>query len=219
MNTYAYLRVSTSDQAERMGLTAQEDACRKVGTLTQVFRDEGVSGATPLHKRPGLLAAISTLRKDDILVVAKRDRLGRDTIIVAMVEAAVSRKGARIVSAAGEGNGDTPSDQLMRRLVDAFAEYERAIIRARTSDALASKRRRGERTGHIPFGYKLARDGTHLEPSSHEQKLLKRIRAMRKADLSWRDIAKAIGSHPRTGRPWDHSQLLRLGALKENNDA
>ena len=44
------------------------------------------------------------------------------------------------------------------RMVDAFAEYERAIIRARTRAALAVKRGRGERTGEVPYGFRLAED-------------------------------------------------------------
>lgn len=219
MNAVAYLRVSTQDQAERFGLPAQEDACRRAAHVRAVYRDEGVSGATPLDKRPGLLAALAALQKGEALIVAKRDRLGRDPIIVAMVEAAVERRGAKVVSAAGEGNGDGPSDLLMRRLVDAFAEYERAIIRSRTSAALACKRRRGERTGHIPFGSMLGPDGTHLVECRREQKVLQRIRDLRAQDMSWREIAERLGPHPRTGKPWDHAQLLRLSALKEVVDA
>jgi DNA invertase Pin-like site-specific DNA recombinase len=90
------------------------------------------------------------LKPGDSLLVAKRDRLGRDPIVVAMIESAVVRKGARIVSAAGEGTeGDEPSHVLMRHLIDAFAEYERLIIVARTKAALQAKKARGERVGYI----------------------------------------------------------------------
>lgn len=63
--------------------------------LAAVFRDEGVSGSTGLDKRLGLLAAIAALKKGDLLLVAKRDRLGRDPLVVAMIEGAVQRKGAQ----------------------------------------------------------------------------------------------------------------------------
>jgi DNA invertase Pin-like site-specific DNA recombinase len=94
-------------------------------------------------------------------LVAKRDRLGRYVIAVAMIERLVTKSGARVVSAAGEGtDSDDPAALLMRRLIDSFAEYERALIAARTRAALAAKRRRGERvSGIIPFGYQLADDG------------------------------------------------------------
>lgn len=50
------------------------------------------------------------------------------------IEKEVKKRGARIISAAGEGTeSDDPGQILMRRMVDAFAEYERAIIKRRTS--------------------------------------------------------------------------------------
>jgi len=133
----AYLRVSTSDQAENgVGMDAQLHACHTYAKrdrmeITQVFRDEGISGGKELEDRPALLEAISRISRGDTLIVAKRDRLGRDPIAVAMIERAVIRKGARIVSAAGEGTeSNDPSNILMRRMIDAFAEYERLIIGA-----------------------------------------------------------------------------------------
>ena len=44
----------------------------------------------------------------------------------------------------------------MRGIVDVFAAYEREVIRARTRAALGVKRARGERTGEIPYGYRVA---------------------------------------------------------------
>jgi DNA invertase Pin-like site-specific DNA recombinase len=67
----------------------------------------------------------------------RKDRLGRDVVAVALVERLISRKGARLVSAAGEGtDSDDPTAILMRRIVDAFSEYERLLIGARTKAAL-----------------------------------------------------------------------------------
>ena len=66
------------------------------------------------EKRPVLLDAIAALGPGDILMVAKRDRLSRgDPFVTAMIEAAVQRAGARILSAAGEGTeSDEPSSIL-----------------------------------------------------------------------------------------------------------
>lgn len=216
MTTLAYLRVSTTAQAESgAGLDAQLDACtRAAGTLGGIYRDEGVSGSTGLEKRPGLLAAIADLKRGDVLMVAKRDRLGRDPLVVAMIESAVSRKGARIASAAGEGtDSDNPSDVLMRRMVDAFAEYERLVIKARTKAALGAKKARGERVGHIPFGMRLAADGVHLEDDATEQATIRKVEELRKAGLSLRQIADYLnnnGLFKRGGAPWNHVNLHGL---------
>jgi DNA invertase Pin-like site-specific DNA recombinase len=221
-----YRRVSTEEQAESgLGLAAQETACRacarRLGLdLAAVFSDEAVSSVDPLDKRPGLLDAIAELGRGDMLIVAKRDRLGRDPVVVAMIEAAAQRRGARVISAAGEGtDSDSPTDVLMRRIVDAFAEYERLVIKARTKAALGAKRARGERvSGRAPYGFALAADGVHLVPCPAEQAVLTTIREMRSAGLTLQAIADALNSRGvcrREGSKWDHrfvSLLLRRAA-------
>jgi DNA invertase Pin-like site-specific DNA recombinase len=224
MATIAYLRVSTDQQADSgAGIDAQHDACTKsAGVLAGVYRDEGVSGSTGLEKRPALLEAIGALKKGDVLIVAKRDRLGRDPLVVAMIESAVQRKGARIVSAAGEGTGsDSPADVLMRRMVDAFAEYERLIIGARTKAALQAKKARGERTGSVPYGYRLAEDGVHLDEDPTEQEVLRLVRLLRDGGATYRTIAQELASRgysSRTGSNW-HPQTIKSIAEATNGQA
>jgi DNA invertase Pin-like site-specific DNA recombinase len=145
---------------------AQLDACVAYARRSSLewsgdgFVVDGISGAASIDKRPGLLGALEVLGTGDVLLVAKRDHLGRDPIVVAMIEAAVNRQGARVVSAAGEGtDDDEPTNVLMRRIVDAFAEYERLIIKARTRLALAAKKRRGQRMESLPIGFDLMDDG------------------------------------------------------------
>lgn len=213
MATYAYLRVSTTSQAESgAGLDAQQDACaRAAGTLAGVYRDEGVSGKTGLDKRPALLELIAALDKGDTLIVAKRDRLGRDPLVVAMIESAVKRKGARIISAAGEGtDSDSPTDILMRRMVDAFAEYERLIIGARTKAALQAKKARGERTGSIPYGYRCEDDGKTLTPDAEEQDIIAQVQQLHAEGLSLRAIAARLAAmnRPTRGAAW-HPQTIK----------
>ncbi len=212
MKTLAYLRVSTEQQTQSgAGLDAQLDACtRASGPLSAVYRDEGVSGKTGLDKRPALLELIAELEKGDTLIVAKRDRLGRDPLAVAMIEAAVSRKGARIVSAAGEGtDSDSPTDILMRRMVDAFAEYERLVIGARTKAALQAKKVRGERTGSIPYGYRCD-DGTNLIPDADEQDIIQQVQLLQTEGLSLRAIATRLETAGRRSRGtgW-HPQTIK----------
>jgi DNA invertase Pin-like site-specific DNA recombinase len=144
-------------------------------------------------------------------VVAKRDRLGRDPLALGMTESAVKRKGARIVSAAGEGtDSDEPSAILMRRMIDAFAEYERLIIGARTKAALGAKRARGERTGAIPYGFRLAPGGKRLEVDQTEQTTLALVQELRAGGASLRAIGAALtarGLRPRGGSSW-HPQTI-----------
>src|SRR5207248_2129603 len=100
---------------------------------------------------------IGRLRRGDLLVVAKRDRFARDAIEAAFIERLIKRKGARLVSVAGEGtesDDDSPTSFLMRRLFDLLAEYESLLIGSRVKSALREKRKRGEFCGGAaPYGY------------------------------------------------------------------
>jgi len=211
-----YIRVSTEEQAN--GPEAQRAEIRRwcaanKAELVATFEDIGVSGGAPVDKRAGLLEAIGALRSHGagLLVVAKRDRLARDVVAAAMIERLTERAGARVVAANGAGNDDGPEGLLLRRMLDAFAEYERALIRARTRSALAVKRARRERTGAVPYGWSLARDGTHLEPEPKEQATAKAARAMRDAGLTLRAVAAELerrGLRPRHGGRW-HPETIR----------
>lgn len=219
MRIYAYLRVSTDQQADSgAGLSAQLDACKRWTEqqgheIAGVFSDEGISGSTGLDKRPSLMEAINQLEKGDVLLVAKRDRLGRDPIAVAMIEASIQRKQAKTVSASGEGTeNDDPSSILMRRMIDAFAEFERNIIKGRTKAAMQAKKARGERVGYIPFGFRLSSDGKVLEKDPQEQSILNQIRELMEDGLSTRKIAEEMNKREafnRGGAKWNHASIHR----------
>lgn len=213
----AYLRVSTEDQ--RLGPEAQRAAIeawakRDGVVVTSWHTDQGVSGAAPLEDRPALGAAVAALRAEGagVLVVAKRDRLARDVVVAGTVERVVLRAGARVVSADGVGNGETPADELMRTILDGTAAYERGLIRARTKAALRAKRARGERAGNVPWGFSVG-EGGKLVPDAEEVATRDRAAALHAQGLSWRDVATQLAAEGRTSRAGTaltHVQLLRM---------
>lgn len=215
-----YLRVSTDSQADSgLGLEAQQAAIAaavaRLGLeLLQTFTDAGLSGGLALEHRPALLAALDLVGAGDVLVVAKRDRLGRDVLNVAMIERLVERRGARVVSAAGEGTDDDgPTGRLMRQIIDAFAEYERAVIRSRTKSALAVARSKNQRVGHVPWGSRVSSDGRHLEPNPDEMAILEEIRRLRHRGLTILDICDALTAKSmfnRKGEPFKPSHVAQL---------
>jgi DNA invertase Pin-like site-specific DNA recombinase len=200
--------VSTEEQ--RIGPKAQREAieawaAREGIEVVGWHEDHGVSGKAPPGKRPALTEALAELheRQAGVLVVAKRDRLARDVMIAGYVELKVTQAGARIVSVAGEGTGDdSPTEKLMRNIIDSFAEYERGVIAARTRAALQSKKSRGERVGTVPFGYSATDDGK-LVRDDYEQQLLERVKELREDGESIRGIVRVLaeeGFRSRTGR-------------------
>jgi DNA invertase Pin-like site-specific DNA recombinase len=219
MNVTIYTRVSTDEQAAAgNGLAAQMAACEqfaaKAGhTITACHTDAGVSGAAGLEDRPGLMAAVAGLRRGDALIVAKRCRLGRDQMAVLMIEKAVGRKGAVILSADGVGNADDPASQFMKNVIDAAAVYERNLIRARTKAALAAKRRAGELTGEVPFGWSVDAEGNLIEQAD-EQAVLSIVHELRAAGVSLRRIAAVLteaGHHTKKGNAaWSHTTIKSI---------
>ncbi|MSP59462.1 MAG: recombinase family protein [Myxococcales bacterium] len=213
-----YLRVSTEDQ--KLGPEAQRAAieawaAREGVAIVEWFTDSGVSGGSEIADRPGLLAALTALRvrSAGLLLIAKRDRIARDVVIAGMIDRAVTSAGARTVAADGAGNGESPADAFMRTILDGAAEYERALIRARTSAALKAKRARGERAGEVPFDYHLAADGARLDLDPGEQNIIANVCALRAAGLSLRGIVAdlaAAGCVGRTGKALALTQVARI---------
>jgi DNA invertase Pin-like site-specific DNA recombinase len=212
----AYLRASTDRQdLSPDAQTAAIDAWAKREGLVvaSVHADLGVSGGTPLEDRPGLLGAIESVKATGagVLVVARRDRLARDVLTAALAERLCERVGARLLAADGTGNGDGPEAALLRTLLDAFAAYERALVRARTRAALAVKKARRERTGSVPLGSRAGKDG-HLEVDAAESAAIARARALREEGRSLREIAATLvaeGYRPR-GKRWHVETLSKV---------
>lgn len=204
-----YVRVSTEEQADSgLGLEAQRAAIRSAAErmgldIVDRFSDEGVSGGK-IDGRFGLLAAIDAMRRGYILIVARRDRLARDSMLACWIEKEIAKRQGRIVSVAGEGtDNDDPTSVLMRRIIDAFAEYERLLIGARTKAALRVKSQRGERVGrHATYGYRLDENGRQV-PDSHEQEGIRFMVQLRGTGLSYARIAaelEAMGFGARGGQ-------------------
>lgn len=218
-NAIAYVRVSTAGQAESgAGLAAQRQAIETFAkrhglTITAWHEDAGVSGAAPVEDRPGLLAALADLRRGDTMIVAKRDRIARDTLTALTIERTVGRRKATIMSADGVGNGSGAADEFMRSIMDAAAAFERGLIRQRTRAALAAKRRAGERTGEVPFGWSLGEDGRLVENAA-EQTVLANIKACRDAGMSLRQIAAILTEAniptKKGGVAWSHNTIASI---------
>jgi DNA invertase Pin-like site-specific DNA recombinase len=215
-----YIRVSTDDQS--LSVDAQRTRLQQWCTerhmeLVAVYEDVGVSGGAALDKRPGLMAALDALEPGMVLVAVKRDRIARDTMNAAMIERLAERANARVMTCDGAGEGDTPEAKLMRTMIDAFAEYERQIIKARTKSALAVKRERDERISrHVPYGMQLAADGIHLEPNAAEQAVIALARSLHAEGLSSGKIAAQLAEHgmySRTGAVFARKCILAMVAV------
>ncbi len=201
-----YTRCSTSEQAtEGMSLEAQEARCRAWAEATgaevvEVIADAGVSGTKPLAARKGgaRIAALLDARKPsvDAVVVLRCDRLGRDAAETLALFKRFRTGRVGLVSVVENVDFATPHGRAMAGVTAIFAELERALVAARTVEALGELRRQGRAWNHAPFGWR-AVDG-NLVADAREQKTLARARELRASGMGYASIAKSLTDE---GRP------------------
>jgi DNA invertase Pin-like site-specific DNA recombinase len=210
----AYLRVSTQEQSN--GLDVQRAEIERWAAARGLAVSEGdwftdvISGTTSIDKRPKLLKALATLKRGDVLVVQKRDRIARDAFVAIMVDRTVKSAKATLACAQG-GDGDDPSAVLMRHMHDGFSAFEVAMIKARTKAALAVKKARGECVGTVPYGFR--REGAVLVEDAAEQVVLECVRGFAAAGLSQRAIVaelEAAAHVARSGKAFQKTQVQRM---------
>jgi DNA invertase Pin-like site-specific DNA recombinase len=137
-----YARVSTRDQNYELQLDALEAAgCSKIF-------EEKLSGAQ--RDRPELKAALDYVRSGDALVVWKLDRLARS--LKQLIETVEMLSEHKIGFRSLTENIDTTSSggRLIFHIFGALAEFERSIIRERTTAGLVAARARGRVGGRPP---------------------------------------------------------------------
>jgi len=142
MTVYGYARVSTGDQS----LDGQIEALKAAGAT--VIHSEKISGVKA--DRPKLAKLMKALRPGDTMIVSKLDRLGRSTRELLDLLHRLDETGAAFKSV-GDPLFDTttPQGRLMSHMLAVIAEFERDLIRERTSEG----RRRAMAAG-VRFGPK-----------------------------------------------------------------
>ena len=160
--------------------------------LAEVIVDAGESAKS--LNRPGmekLLALVDTGAIDTVLI-AKLDRLTRSVKDLAELLERFTRRGVSLVSVAESLDTGTAAGRLVLNIMTAVSQWEREAIGERTRDAMHHKRADGERVGTVTFGWRMASDGLHLEMDPEEQGLLARMREMKAAGLTTRQIADEL---------------------------
>lgn len=140
---YGYARVSTDGQT----LEAQLEALKAAGA-EKVFQEKA-SGAK--RDRQQLAALLSVLNAGDVVLVTRLDRLARSTLDLLSTLDAIAQAGAGFRSLADTW-ADTGSahGRLMLTVLGGLAEFERELIRARTTEGRARAKARGQAMGRRP---------------------------------------------------------------------
>ena len=145
-----YLRVSTDGQTTRNQHRELEAIAKRHGwNVVEVFRDDGVSGATGREKRPAfnkLLQGIAR-RRFDLVAAWSVDRLGRSLKDLVDFLTELKAKGVDLYLHQQAVDTSTPSGRALFQMLAVFAEFERALIVERVKTGLMRAKAEGKTLG------------------------------------------------------------------------
>jgi DNA invertase Pin-like site-specific DNA recombinase len=143
MTIYGYARVSTADQ----DLTVQQDALKAAGCET--IRAEKVSG-TSTKGRTELAILRDFMRKGDMLVVTRIDRLARSIGDLQDIVRSLKEKGVALRATEQPIDTSTAAGKAFLDMLGVFAEFETNLRRERQLEGIAKAKARGVYKGRKP---------------------------------------------------------------------
>jgi DNA invertase Pin-like site-specific DNA recombinase len=176
-----YMRVSKGDGSQSLDL--QRDALLAAGVEAGNIYEDLASGKR--DDRPGLAACLKALRKGDVLVIWKLDRLGRTLQHLVTTVHDLGEKGIGFKVLTGAPIDTTSKEgKLMFSIFAGLAEFERDLIVERTRAGLAAARARGRVGGR--------------KPSMTRAKLRRAQAAMADRDVNVTELADELGISKQT---------------------
>lgn len=143
---FAYCRVSTTDQTTEnqvLEITAAGFALNERRIV-----EETISGSIPAEQRPGFQRLLDKLEPDDVLVVTKLDRLGRNAMDVRATVEKLAQSGIRVhCLALGGVDLTSPAGKMTMSVIAAVAEFERDLLIERTQAGLTLAKASGKAIG------------------------------------------------------------------------
>jgi DNA invertase Pin-like site-specific DNA recombinase len=173
-----YLRVSSGEQ----NTGAQERALREYiqrrdWKSQQIYRDQGVSGAS--SSRPALNELMKACRRGsiDVLVVWKFDRFARSLKQLMAGLEMCRALGIDFVSVTEAVDTSLPAGELVFQMIGAVAQFERSLIGERVKSGLANARAKGKSLGRPPLRKLTAAETRELRRQRVQHKVSFRILA------------------------------------------
>lgn len=215
---FGYLRLSGAGQTEGDGFPRQREAIQNFAStngyvIIRWFEEKAMSGRTEWDERPAWMEMIGALNGTRTILVEKLDRLARDLMVQEHIIADLRRRKVGLVSvASGEELlcVDDPGRKLMRQIMGAIHEYDRAMLTAKLDAARRRIRERdGKCEGRKAFGVK-----------EGEAEVLEVMQVMRKRGDTFKQIAAGlnqaraeaggVGYGTRTGGKWIGAAVCKI---------
>lgn len=138
MAVYGYARVSTSEQNTAVQMAAFERA--GVACVVEEKR-------SAIKDRPELERLLALMKKGDVLVVYKLDRLARSVLHFVKLFEQFQSRGIAFRSLTESIDTETPHGRMFIHMLTAFAEFEREVIRERCLAGQRAARAAGKTWG------------------------------------------------------------------------
>ena len=165
-----YARVSTAEQEN--GLAAQIEELKQQG-CEEVF-EEMISATA---SRPRLEAMLKFVRKGDVVVISKLDRIARSVPDLLRIIETLEGKEVSLKILAMGVDTHTPTGKLLISLMGSIATFEREIMLERQRTGIKAAKAAGKYRGRVPTALR------------QQEKVLQ----LRKQGLKATEIAKEIG--------------------------
>lgn len=206
---FAYLRVSGKSQVDGDGFPRQLEAIKRYAAahgirIVQVFREEGVCGATEWDNRPAWLEMLDAMNGCRAIIIERLDRVARDLMVQEHIIADLQKRGIELISVCEPDLGSTdPTRVAFRQMMGVFAQYDKTMIVMKLRGARQRmKAATGRCEGAKPYGELPSEAG-----------VLTRIRDLAGLGGTPTAIARCLnteGLKPRRGKAWHPYAVARI---------
>lgn len=220
---YGYLRVSGNSQLQgegtlkdgfrRQRLAMEKYAAANGYAITRWFEEKAVPGKTEWADRPAWVDMIGSLNGVRTIFIETLNRLARDLMVQEHIIADLRQREVELISV-GEPDlcVDDPGRKVIRQVMGAFAEYDRAMIVAKLGGARKRmKEATGVCEGRKPYG---ERDG--------ERQAVERMKELRTGMMTFGQVATQLtaeGYRTRYGGAWIGATVAKIMAREKAKES
>lgn len=179
-----------------------------------IFSESDISRDTPLEDCPQLVEALNALKKDDVFVFWRLDRLLAGAFKLYEVTQMIGSKRAHIMSLTEPDIFKDDEDaKFYLELQAMLAQREIRVLRKRVKEKLSFKKKNGYRTGGIPYGYSVDSEKRIIINESEKEIVHLMLDLKYRKFMTYQEIANELnksGIPKRSGCAWEQSAVFRI---------
>jgi DNA invertase Pin-like site-specific DNA recombinase len=203
---------STGARSDKRQRAATEAYAKAAGfAIVDSYYDEAVGGADPVTTRPGFAAMMERITSNGVrtIIVETANRFARDLIVQETGYAMLKERGVELIAADKPDAflDDTPIATLIRQVLGAVSQFEKAMIVSKLKGARERKRR--------DTGRKIEGRKSYAEKDPAMVALAKKLHRypVKGRRRSLREVAAelaAAGYVVREGKPYEAAAIKRM---------